>query len=151
MSIQGMQLRDILRRDYKEYDTPSGKLGMSTVTRTIAYLREQFPDFAAEYVRFVGERQLAVHVTMTVDGQGETFRRGGMVVTTNGGGEGFVREFERKGGEEYGIQGEFVAGFEDLQGGGDGMRSWVYEQGESSASRKQIAPLAQGIMDTKKS
>jgi len=144
MSIAGMVLQDILRRDYKEYDTRDGKLGMSTVTRTIASLREQFPDFATGYAGFVMERGLAVHITMTVDGQGEQFHRGGMVVAENA---EFVSKFEERGGLEYGIYGEFVDGLQ-MEGG---MRWWVYEMKDLSASCKQIAPLAQEIMNTNKS
>ena len=144
MSIMGMVLQDILRRDYKEYNTRDGKLGMSTVTRTITFLCEHFPDFATGYVGFVMERGLAVHITMMVDGQGEQFHRGGMVVAENA---EFVSKFEERGGVEYGILGEFVDGLQ-MEGG---MRWWVYEMKDLSASRKQIAPLAQEIMNTNKS
>jgi hypothetical protein len=56
-----------------------------------------------------------------------------MVVTWD---EEFLREFERRGGDKYTIGGGFVTGF----AGEGGMKWWVYEQGELSASRKQIAP-----------
>ena len=145
MSIEGMTLRDILRRDYKEYDTASGNLGMSTIPRTFQFLRTHYHSFESEYAKFVEERGLSVHVIMTVDGQGQEFRRGGMVSTRD---EDFVKEFARKGAQEYGISGDFITGFDETTGG---RRYWVYEQSQLNASRKQIAPLVRGIMDRNKS
>lgn len=141
-SIDGMTLQDLLRRDYKEYDTPTGKLGMSTINRTISFLHSHFPTFEKEFKTFVSERNLMTHITMTVSGQGDEFRRGGMVLSRK---EDVLKPFERKGKEKYGIHGvEIPEEIEDIK---DGWKVWVYEQDDISASRKQIAPLILEIME----
>jgi exopolyphosphatase len=139
LSIAGMSLQDLLRRDYKEYDTPLGKLGMSTVARKISFLRSHFTDFDGEYRKFVNDRDLKIHLTMTVSGQGDEFERGGMVLTEN---KNIIESFERKGKEKHGIR-EIPEKFEDIK---DGWNYWVYDQDDVFASRKKIAPLILEIL-----
>ena len=139
LSITGMSLQDLLRRDYKEYDTPLGKLGMSTVARKISFLHSHFTDFDEEYIKFVTDRDLKIHLTMTVSGEGDEFERGGMVLTEN---KNIIESFESIGKKKYGIR-EIPEKFEDIK---DGWNYWVYDQDDVFASRKQIAPLILEIM-----
>lgn len=140
LSVTGMSLQDLLRRDYKEYDTPLGKLGMSTVNRKISFLRSQFPDFNRDYKKFVTDQGLNTHFTMTVSGQGDEFERGGMVLTEN---KNVIELFAKMGKEKYGIR-EIPEKFEDIK---DGWTCWVYYQDDVFASRKQITPLIREIME----
>lgn len=136
-SIVGMSLIDLLRRDYKEFDTKIGKLGMSTILRSIPFLQSHFPDFEKTIKQYRQERCLEVFVVLTVSGEGDEFRRGGMMVTEKY--SSVIEEFKRRGREKY-----------DVKKDGEGREMYncfMFEVGDLSASRKQIAPLVTGIMD----
>ena len=136
-SIGGMSLVDLLRRDYKEFDTRIGKLGMSTILRSIPFLQSHFPDFEKTVKEYRQEHSLEVFVVLTVWGEGDEFRRGGMMVTEKY--SSVIEEFKRRGREKYDVK---------KDGEGRGMYNcFVFEVGDLSASRKQIAPLVMGIME----
>jgi exopolyphosphatase len=130
-STQGIRVSDLLRRDYKEFDTPLGKLGMSTISRSIPSLSNE-SSFHADLARFVRERGLTVQVIMTVTGSGTEFRRGGLVWTERA---EVIDRFRELGGNKFGIRED------EAVGGG-----WCFEQGEVTASRKQLAPFICEIM-----
>jgi exopolyphosphatase len=141
ISIEGMSFTDLLRRDYKEYDTPSGKLGMSTIIRPVAFLHSHYGDmFEREISEFVTEQKLKVHITMTVAGEGSGFKRGGMVITDD---KQLLEEIKSKGSETYDFLevGDIAGCFEDTA-----LICWVYNQGDLSASRKQVAPMVIEVM-----
>ena len=112
---------------------------MSTVNRKISILRSHFPDFNGDYRKFVTDRDLKTHLTMTVSGEGDEFERGGMILTEN---KNVLESFEKMG-KKYGIH-EVAEKFEDIK---DGWSCWVYDQDDVSASRKKIAPLILEIME----
>jgi exopolyphosphatase len=138
-SIGGMSLHDLLRRDYKEFDTKIGKLGMSTITRPISFLQSQFENFEKTVKQYREERSLEVFVVLTVSGEGAEFRRGGMMVTDKY--ASVIEAFKVQGGERYGIK-------RDKEGGRGMYNCFAFEMGDLSASRKQIAPLVMEIMDS---
>jgi exopolyphosphatase len=141
LSIRGMSLTDLLRRDYKEYDTPVGRLGMSTITRPVDFLRSHYSEtFEKEISEYVAKRELKVHVSMTVAGQGAGFKRGGMVITDD---KRLLEEIKKKGTEKYDFRevGGIPGCFEDTQ-----LICWVYNQGDLTASRKQVAPMMVEVM-----
>ena len=139
LSIDSMTLQDLLRRDYKQYSTTLGTLGMSTVNRGISFLRTHFPDFGRDVQSFVTQRGLKTYIIMTVAENGKRFERGGMMLTDC---KDVMEEFEMRGGEKYGIR--RIA--EKLNGIKDGWMGWIYEQDDVSASRKKVAPLILDIM-----
>jgi len=134
-----MSLHDLLRRDYKEFDTKIGKLGMSTITRPISFLQSQFENFEKTVKQYREERSLEVFVVLTVSGEGAEFRRGGMMVTDKY--ASVIEAFKVQGGEKYGIK-------RDKEGGRGMYNCFAFEMRDLSASRKQIAPLVMGIMDS---
>ena len=140
-SIEGMSLEDLLRRDYKEYDTSLGKLGISLVLRDISYLRENFSSFDKEVHSYGKDRKLKVHIIMTVSGQGKEFHRGGLVITDD---PNVMQAIKEQGEEKYGFKDAEVFGvFADTE---EGLLGWVYVQNDLAASRKQIAPMVREIM-----
>lgn len=143
-SIEGMSLEDLLRRDYKEYDTSLGKLGISLVLRDISYLRDNFPLFEKEVHAYGKDRKLKVHIVMTVSGQGKEFHRGGLVITDD---SKVMQAIREQGEEQYGFKdAEMFGVFADTE---EGLLGWVYVQNDLTASRKQIAPMAREIMGNK--
>lgn len=136
-SIGGMSLHDLLRRDYKEFDTKIGKLGMSTISRGIPFLQSHFPEFEKMVKLYRQERALEVLVVLTVSGEGDEFQRGGMMLTEDY--SSVIQEFKRRGGETYDIR-------KDEEGRGM-YNCFVFRVGDLSASRKQIAPLVMEIME----
>jgi exopolyphosphatase len=139
-SIDGLSLPDILRRDYKEYSTPLGKLGMSTVNRPVQCLKDQFASFEEDLRGFIRGRGLCAHVVMTWALSGGEFRRAGMILSER---KEVVETFKREGGEKFGMHG--VDGIE-VAGIVEGWTGWVYEQDALEISRKQVAPFMEEIM-----
>lgn len=139
-SIDGMSLPDILRRDYKEYSTPLGKLGMSTVNRPVQLLKEQFSSFEEDLRAFIRRRGLCAHVVMTWSFREGEFRRAGMILSER---KEVVETYKREGGERFQMH-----GVDDIDVGGivEGWTGWVYEQDALQISRKQVAPFMEEIM-----
>jgi len=142
LSIKDMSFTDLLRRDYKEYKTKLGKLGMSTIIRSIPDLKSAYTSIENEIRSYIAQQNLATHVIMTVSGEGETFRRGGMVITQHG---HIIERLREEGGAKYQIKAVDAGDgfFQDAEGG---WLCWEFEQGDLRASRKQIAPLVMEIM-----
>ena len=138
-SINGMSLPEILRRDYKEFSTPLGKLGMSTVNRPLPVLKKLFFSFEEDVKGFIVERGLCTHVIMTWYFQDGEFRRAGMIVSQF---EEVVTSFKEKGYEKFGmhdVESEIGSVVE-------GWTEWVYGQDDLGASRKQVGPFVQEVM-----
>jgi len=143
MSIDGMTFRDLLRRDFKEYDSPLGKLGMSTIIRSIPDLKDHYEKLKDELLAFLKERKLAVHIIMSVKVETESIQRGGLIVSNN---EAVVNRFKEQGKEEFQItdaEGRLQGLVKGLP---DGWTGWVFEQGDLNSSRKQIAPFAMKVL-----
>ena len=143
-SINGMSLAEILRRDYKEFSTPLGKLGVSTINRPIPVLKKRFPSFEEDVKDFIVERGLCTHIMMTWSFQDREFRRAGMIVSQF---EDVVTSFKEKGREKFGMH----SVESELGSVMDGWTEWVYEQDDLDASRKQVAPFVQDVMKSVRS
>jgi exopolyphosphatase len=141
LSIEGMTFPDLLRRDYKEFKTPLGMLGMSTITRAITCLHTMFPELEKDLGGYIRQQGLKVHVTLSVRGGRGGFKRGGMVVTDYA---PIVDTFKDMGSERYGIHEVQIEGIDK---NGAGLNWWVFEQGSMNATRKQIAPLMREVME----
>jgi exopolyphosphatase len=142
-SIEGMSLTDIFRRDYKEFKSDLGKLGFSTINRSVSDLLDRFSDFKDEMRQYIKKQELQVYIIMTVYSEGDTFKRGGVIWTNH---KDFDSMFRSEGQAKYGIQEVSDAISESSLGLGDGMACWVFEQEDVSASRKQIVPLVQDVI-----
>lgn len=153
--ISGMSLRDILRKDYKEWTTAEDnddnegtglRLGMSSVPQPFAFLVDKAGGeeaFVRELERWSASKGLdvtAVLTTCKAAANGGKFSRE-LLVWARTGPEvaAAVKRFaERNGKEKLGL-GMWGDGRLDAEGGGSWRRCWT--QAEVRNSRKQIAPM----------
>jgi len=144
VSIQGMSCAELLRRDYKEFDTLIGKLGMSTVTCSVYSLIEKGSrDFGVAVREYIKQQNLTVFIVMGVSGEGESFKRDGMIVTSN---RDVMNAFQERAWEKYACRSREGISDDVLRDAMEGYYCWFFEQGDTSASRKQIAPLIRDVM-----
>lgn len=136
--VEGLGTRDLLRKDYKEWDEKVGKVGISSVVKGLEWLVGRDEDFL-EVLRSWGvERGLDLVVVMTTlgTGDGEEFKRELLVWGVNEKGEEMLKEVERKA-EDAGLKLEpWGEGKLDEEG-----KRKVWWQRNVEASRKQVAPF----------
>ncbi|RPB12469.1 DHH phosphoesterase [Morchella conica CCBAS932] len=145
-NVDAMPLRDLLRKDWKEWaesvagvDGVQRKVGIASVLRELEWLkgREAGEGFVEGVRSWAGERGLDVVSVMTTTGRGGDFRRELFVWVLNEGAEGCLEAFVRMA-EEAGL-GLSVWGGGALDGDNGRRRAWC--QKNLKASRKQVAPL----------
>lgn len=145
-NVDAMPLRDLLRKDWKEWtesvtgaDGVQRKVGIASVLRELAWLkgREAGEGFVEGVKSWAGERGLDVVSVMTTTGRGGDFRRELFVWVLNEEAEGCLEAFVRMAGEA-GL-GLSVWGEGALDGDNGRRRAWC--QKNLKASRKQVAPL----------
>lgn len=122
-NIEGLSMMELLKKDYKEFDTKRGKLGISSITATFDYCKTQFQekgvtDAIAERIKERGIFELVVMATHT-NNKGEFCRD-----------IGFSHMASTEGLEELKL-----TPFDDFNG------FKMYHQGNLGASRKKVAPL----------
>ncbi|KAF8540327.1 exopolyphosphatase [Trichophaea hybrida] len=134
-NVDGLSLRDLLRKDYKEWTEDGKKLGISSVVKGLEYLRGRgaFLETLKEWAR---ERRLDVVCVMTTDGRGEEYRRELLVWAVKKQGAECLRLLMETA-EERGLK-LGVWGNGELD---DGVKRRAWTQGNLSMSRKQVAPL----------
>lgn len=137
-SIEGMELTDLLRRDYKDFNTKKGRLGISTILRDIRFLATKFSNFEKDLYDFVAQQNLELYVIMTVADEGDQFRRGGLVLAKD---VQIIEQIKRQGKERFGFRSTLAESDDGLEHAGDSWFQWVFEQDNTAASRKEIAPL----------
>ncbi|KAI2625159.1 exopolyphosphatase-like protein [Xylaria nigripes] len=153
--LDGMSMRDVLRKDYKEWRVGERTVGTSSVTRGFGYLLR---DKGGGDVGIIGEAigswgeerdgdgrvDLVVILTAFVDDG--VFRRELLVWARSVVGVRAARRFEEKHGDELGLK-AWEGGRLDLDEGEDGSqwrRCWT--QGTVGCSRKQIAPMLRDVL-----
>ncbi|KOS20909.1 Exopolyphosphatase [Escovopsis weberi] len=142
--ISALGLRDILRKDYKEWEEHGLRLGISAVVQNFDYLlaREATAAggegaFLAAVEAWAAERGLDLASVMTVSSAGnpgDEFQRHLLVWGVTDGGSRAVRRFAHRVGAPLGLE-TWRQGMLDAEG----RRVW--RQMELTASRKQVAPL----------
>lgn len=142
--ISQLSLRDIFRKDYKEWQDGGVKLGISSVVQNLDYLISTVSkgqdDFVAEFSRWAEERSLDLASIMTTSHDDEgNFARELMVWGTNDKGRTVLERLEGDVTEQLQLQ-SWRDGRLDRQG----RRTW--RQMNLSASRKQVAPLIREAM-----
>lgn len=162
--IAGLSIRDVLRKDYKEWSEGEGdgtiKLGTSSVTRPIAYLVEKAggEEALVESLRAWGEeRAVDLVVVMTsarIDGAhgrellvwARTGKRAADAARAFA--DAFAEPLELR---PWGDGGGLNADADAVAAAGDGgcgtegwMRCWA--QGKLECSRKQVAPMLREAM-----
>ena len=139
--IMFLPLADILRKDYKQWDTASGiKLGVSSIVKDIQSLIQKVGgdgEFLDTVVKFARERELSIVSLMTTSHLNGTFRRELLVWAIDEDGAKAMRKFEGDSRETLGLE-KWGEGSLDLEGGGF-RRCWW--QNKLDNSRKQVAPL----------
>lgn len=145
-NVDDMPLRDLLRKDWKEWteavtgtDGKTRKVGIASVLRELSWLRdrEEGEGFVEGVKSWAGERELDVVSVMTTTGRGGDFRRELLVWVLNEGAAECLDVFVGMA-EEKGL-GLSVWGGGALDGDGGKRRAWC--QKDIKASRKQVAPL----------
>ncbi|TGZ81389.1 DHH phosphoesterase, partial [Ascodesmis nigricans] len=138
-SVDSLSLRDLLRKDYKQWADGAVTLGIASVVKPLRYLLEEkaencIPDFLETLEKYAREEGLDVLAVMTTDGDGEEFKRELLVWGVTDVGKEVVAEVE-KGWDKVGL---------GLEVWGDGKLDangrWAWRQGRVEWSRKQVAP-----------
>lgn len=148
--LAGMGLRDIFRKDYKQWQEPGGLLGTSSVPRGLGYLLEDKaegkPGFLVEeFQKWAVEKKLDVASIMTTLHEDGQFKRELLVWALHEGTVKAVEEFERVNKEELQLE-PWGEGKLDKVGDGQWRRAW--RQGNIVHSRKRIAPMLRDALQS---
>lgn len=156
--IGGLKLQDILRKDYKQWQEGTLKLGISAVVKPIAFLQKKAGEeagtqsgqeaFLQALQTFGGERKLDLYAVMTTftSSEGE-FRRELLVWAFNNEGKSVAQKFASNARQELGL-----ADWHDSDGSPheeDGEGHWrkLWWQQNVQHSRKRVAPLLRAAMN----
>jgi exopolyphosphatase len=138
--IGGLSLRDILRKDYKQWNEAGSTIvGISSVVKDLQFLikkagsEDEFSDASKEFAK---ERDLSVFSIMTTANHDGEFRRELCVWGLNDKGIEVVKKFQTDSTEKLGLE---KWGSLDADENGQLRRCWWQNRVENS--RKQVAPL----------
>ncbi|CAI4210774.1 unnamed protein product [Parascedosporium putredinis] len=146
--LDGLSLRDILRKDYKEWVENGLRLGTCSVVQNIDYLvsRAGSRDALLQALRaWADEKHLDLVSVMTLvihDGDGGYERQVGLWALNQRGAEA-ARRFEEASAADLKL-GPFQDGLLDVDSEDHWGRAW--EQGNLKNTRKQIAPMIREAM-----
>ncbi|KAF1986561.1 exopolyphosphatase-like protein [Aulographum hederae CBS 113979] len=156
-NIDGLTLYDILRKDYKEWETPTGKLGISSVVKNIDYFLQREKSDAGEtksnaLLHTIGDyaekKGLSIFSLMTTSTSAEgEFQRELFIWAFSKKTLPVAKEFAESAHDELGLDESHT--FNDIldrEGPKDGWRK-VWWQRKVEHSRKQVAPLLRKAMD----
>jgi exopolyphosphatase len=144
LDVDSLSLRDLLRKDYKEWVEPNGKrIGISSVVKGLEYLERKMVGtceeggeqdaFLATIKEWARERRLDVVAVMTAEtGSDGKFRRELLLWAGREG--GFVNKVKERG-EELGLK-QWGEGRLDQEG-----KRYAWRQEKTEMSRKQVAPF----------
>ncbi|KJK84472.1 hypothetical protein H634G_00836 [Metarhizium anisopliae BRIP 53293] len=140
--ISGLSFRDILRKDYKQWEEGDLALGISCVVQGFEYLLEKADTkqaFLEELAAWAAERRLDVAAVMTTSHPGGSFHRQLLVWGMTDRGKDAVGRF-RDIGRPLGLE-QWEDGGLDSDDGDGGNTRFAWRQANLAASRKQVAPL----------
>ncbi|QSZ34301.1 hypothetical protein DSL72_005891 [Monilinia vaccinii-corymbosi] len=150
--IGQMSLRDILRKDYKQWNEGGMNLGISSVVQGLNFLlsqvgsKERFLEILGGWGR---ERRLDVCAVMTTSHSNGVFRRELLVWGLGEKGVQCLKRFKVEGEEKLGLKvwGNGVLDLNvDGEGKGEREMRHCWEQYRVENSRKQVAPLLRQSM-----
>jgi exopolyphosphatase len=140
--IGGLSLRDILRKDYKEWtEAGSMNLGVSSVVKDISFLIEKAGSkekFFEAVKEFAVERGLSICSIMTTSHPDGVFKRELFVWGLDEKGTAAAEKFAEDAEERLGLV-QWKDGSLDLEAESGWRRGWWQQKVEHS--RKQVAPL----------
>ncbi|KAK7189797.1 exopolyphosphatase [Paraphaeosphaeria sporulosa] len=155
--IGGMQLYDILRKDYKLWNDKGQKVGISSVVKNIEFLQKKAADeantgtadaaFLEALQRFATEHELDLYSLMTTSTSAEGhFQRELLVWAFSETGITTAKKFAAESGNELGLE-EWQSGEgNSYDHDGDGYWRNVWWQRHVQHSRKRVAPLLREAM-----
>jgi exopolyphosphatase len=155
--IDGLQLQDILRKDYKQWDHGNLKLGISSVVKPINFLQKkagdessaQPPDeaFLEALKHFAEERELDMYTVMTTSTSSEgNFQRELLLWAFNERAVSAAKAFATNSESELGLENWDVSS--RVTKGDYGKDQWrnIWFQRQVQHSRKRVAPLLREAM-----
>jgi exopolyphosphatase len=149
--IGGLGLRDILRKDYKQWDQGGMKLGVSSVVKEIGFLQSKAgeeagtdsgPALLEAFEKFAEERELDMYTLMTTSTSSKgDFQREILLWAFNDKAVAAAKAFAANSTEELGL--EDWTESSSVAGAKCGDRQWrkVWWQRQVQHSRKRVAPL----------
>ncbi|GAM83993.1 hypothetical protein ANO11243_019830 [Dothideomycetidae sp. 11243] len=144
-SLDNLTVRDILRKDYKQWTENSLSLGISSVVKPYSYLETKAQDqgngdLLIESQQFVEDKKLDITSVLTAftstDG---TFQRELSLLSRDERGKQVIERFCSDASKQLRLSGERRRESQD----------WlhvIWNQGDLAASRKQVAPLLRKAM-----
>lgn len=146
LDLSALSLRDIFRKDYKEWTEDGAKLGTCSVVQGFGYLLDKAGSadvLVEELGKWAEEKGLDLVSVMTLSTQNGGYERELLLWARNERVVRIAKRFEEVCGGELGLK-ELKGGILDLQGETQWRRAW--KQGSVKQSRKQIAPLIRKAM-----
>lgn len=152
-NIAALSLRDILRKDYKQWQEGDLKLGISSVVQSIQYLRERKEENLRDVVqKWAAERSLNVFAIMTAhhhhgendDDDDDGFRRELVLYAFDDKGKAAAERFFQKGGGELQLEDaadESSSSISDVSTPSKFVFERFWNQNNLEASRKRVGPL----------
>ena len=152
-SIADLPLQGIFRKDYKQFAEAGVTLGMSTVVKELDFLVDKAKDedggkrkeaWNKAAAQFVSERRLGIWAIMTTfsvkdEDEKQSARQLCVQYKDAEAERAAIERFERDASEELRLEEIKVKGVE--ADASDGHMRKVWNQGNTSKSRKQVAPL----------
>ncbi|MCJ1398828.1 Exopolyphosphatase [Xylographa trunciseda] len=159
--IESLALNDILRKDYKEWSEPDGKLGISSVVKPLDFLVNKAGDekgqgaegaFHDSIEDFMVARDLGIFAIMTAFTSSDAKFQRQLLVASRKHMRKVASRFETSNMEELGLD-SFLIGKNSDNKPREGdeenellSRSWI--QQNISMSRKQVAPMLRKALQT---
>lgn len=137
--IDDLSIRDVLRKDYKEWSDGELRLGTAVVVQPIEYLRQKDKNLPKEIQAFAASRKVQLMAVMTAyeDKTGEFGRELALVSIADEAAVDAAKRFASSSTEELQLE-KSKEQFDDTPGI---FWSCIWRQRNLSASRKRTAPL----------
>ncbi|PNS16504.1 hypothetical protein CAC42_238 [Sphaceloma murrayae] len=144
--LGGLSLRDVLRKDYKAWTESGSTLGTCAVVRPFAWLKEKAEQEGKDLLdgcrSFAKEHQHTVICVLTAyTAEDGAFGRQLMLAAGSDRGRKIIESFRSEAGDDLQLK-------EMERGDEDGWLSFMWQQGNVAASRKQVAPLLRKAMSS---
>ncbi|KAJ8610123.1 hypothetical protein MRB53_038730 [Persea americana] len=141
--IDGLSIRDILRKDYKEWSEGDLKLGTAVVVKPISYLSERSDKIAEEVQAFAAEKELQLVAVMTAfETDGQFAREVALFCLGSENAVEVAKKFEQSTTSELKLE-KLVVDYGEAK---DILWSCTWKQNNLAASRKRTAPLLREAM-----
>lgn len=143
-NIDDLSIRDILRKDYKQWQEGDLTLGISSVVQSVQYLKKRDEDLSAVVKQWAQERSLNLFAIMTAHNGNDGFHREILLYAFDNKGKAAAERFVQNGGEEL-----------QLKDAGNNSNSsqcttfaneHFWDQHNLEASRKRVGPLLRKSM-----